>query len=187
MGFQFGLEKASLSHMRKFRWLLKIPDVSAQGTDALPPSKSARPSLSFKEMEAQHLNETIFFPAKPEWKPINLTLYDIKNGSSPVFKWLNHIYKVSNSAATWAPSCEGFKRQMVLEMYDGCGCIQEKWIYENAYPTTIDFGDLDMASSEVCMIDMTIRYDRAYIDESASKSRNSSQGSQGSQSLAGPL
>lgn len=56
---------------RKFRWLLVIDGVSGnQPINSLPPSKSARPSISFKTMEIQHLNETIYRPAKPDWKPI---------------------------------------------------------------------------------------------------------------------
>ena len=79
---------------RKYRWLFKITDVSYDGVNALPPSKSARPSLSFKEMDAQHLNETLYFPSKPEWKPVNLVLYDVKNNSNvdPVWDWLTKIY-----------------------------------------------------------------------------------------------
>ena len=60
---------------RKHRWFVKFDDIDY--ADILPPNKTARPTLSFKEMEAQHLNETIYFPGKPDWKPINLTLYEM--------------------------------------------------------------------------------------------------------------
>ena len=77
---------------RKFRWQLKITDISVDGVNALPPEKSARPNLSFKEIEAQHLNETIYFAGKPEWKPISLVLYDLKTNRNPIFKWLLEQY-----------------------------------------------------------------------------------------------
>lgn len=164
MGLDFGLESPSVCYKRKYRWLFKIPDVSAEGVNALPPSKGARPNLSFKEMEAQHLTETIYYPGKPEWKPVNLTLYEVgrKGVDHPVLKWIKELYNPENG--TWKPSCDGFKRfQCFLEMYDGCGELLERWVFENIWVQAIEFGDLDMSSSEVVVCDMTLRYDRAYV------------------------
>ena len=63
---------------RKHRWLFEIEDVSGDPavSKVLPPSKASRPNLQFKELEAQHVSETIYFPGKPDWKPITVTLYD---------------------------------------------------------------------------------------------------------------
>ena len=165
MGFDLGLNAANTCFKRRFRWMFKVTGVSgdneSQGQiDCLPPLRSSRPSLSFKEMEAQHLNETIFYPSKPEWKPIPLSLYDINKNENPVTKWLSNIYDVGPSDAGWYPS-ELFKKECTLEMYDGCGNVIEKWIFENAWPQNIEFGELDMSSSEVMTIDLTLRYDRA--------------------------
>ena len=168
MGFDFGLESPSLCLKRKNRWLFVIPNISADssqsgGTNCLPPSKSARPNISFKEIEAQHLNETIYFPGKPDWKPVNLTLYDLKkNSTNPVFKWLQKLY--DPETGKYKTSCDGFKiDQATLNLYDGCGTIIETWIYENAWPQSVEFGELDMSLSEVVTCDITLRYDRAYI------------------------
>jgi len=173
MGFDLGLNDANTCFKRRFRWMFKVDaledgslvsgDNESQGQiDCLPPLRSSRPNISFKEMEAQHLNETIFYPSKPEWKPIPLSLYDIKK-NNPVTKWLSYVYDAKNDAG-WFPS-KGFKRDCSLEMYDGCGAIIEKWKFENAWPQNIEFGELDMSSSEVMTIDLTLRYDRAYIEE----------------------
>ena len=59
MGLDFGLERKSLCWKQKFRWEFSIPGISQSGVNSLPPSKAARPSMDFKEQEAQHLNETI--------------------------------------------------------------------------------------------------------------------------------
>ena len=172
MGFDFGLEKSTTVFKRKNRWLFKIDDISASGINSLPPSKSARPSISFKEMEAQHLTETVYFPGKPEWKPINLTLYDIKDCSSSnehvIFKWLRSCYDTL-SESKWTPACTisetGWKfkeEQAELVLYDGCGNTLERWIFEGVWPQNIEFGELDMQSSDVITCDLTLRYDRAY-------------------------
>jgi len=169
MGFGV-LAEVQTVFKRKNRWLFKIDDVSDDGASALPPLKSARPSLTFKEMEAQHLTETIYFPSKPEWKPIQLTLYDIKvdgtDRGSKVFDWIKKIYDPKIDTGNWKASCDGtFKKRCTLEMYDGCGMLCEKWTFENAWPQVIEWGDLDMADSSVLTIDITLRYDRAYRED----------------------
>jgi hypothetical protein len=175
MGLSFGLEDNTLSPKRKFRWLLKIPGISGQNDgaiNALPPRKSARPSLSFKEIEVQHLSETVYYPIKPEWKTLNLVLYDIRCNENIIFEWVRMIYNPDTSGQRiWNPSVNGFptilsspfKKTAILELYDGCGNILEQWIYENAWPQTIDWGDLDMDSQDIVTVDVTLRYDRAYF------------------------
>lgn len=164
MGFEGGIVEACFK--RKYRWLFLIDDVSQDTLNALPPTKAARPSLSFKTMEAQHLNETVYFPAKPEWKPITLSLYDIKKPGAkvhPVFEWVKKIYNPEKNSA-WYNSCDGFKKKKAeLNLYDGCGVRLEQWVFEWVWPESVEFGDLDMSSSEVVTAELTLRYDRAYV------------------------
>lgn len=164
MGFDFGLSDPNACFKRKNRWLFKITDISADGINSLPPSKASRPSLSFKEIEVPHLNETIYMPGKPDWKPVTLTLYDLKKNVHPIFNWLAQIYNPKNDSFSGA-SCDGFKKpEGILELYDGCGDILESWVFESIWPQSIEFGDLDMTSGEVITCDLTLRYDRAYIN-----------------------
>src|ERR1022692_894224 len=100
MGLQFGLDQSGTIFKQKHRWLFMIPDVSAQGINALPPSKAARPSVSFKEIEVQHVTETIYYPGKPEWKTITLSLYDLGCRDSPIMTWLKRLYDAQS--ATYA-------------------------------------------------------------------------------------
>lgn len=167
MGLDFGLE-SNFCLKRKFRWLFRIPGVSADGINSLPPDKGARPSLSFKEIEVQHLNEVIYFPSKPDWKPINLTLYDLKKNSNPIVSWLNNLYNPQSGRWTigFGGGPEFKKPEAYLEMYDGCGEIMETWIFENIWPNNIEWGELDMADSNYVTIDLTLRYDRAYFVQS---------------------
>lgn len=165
MGFDFGLHKDSTKFKRKFRWLFKIDSVSAddRSVSSLPPSKGARPSVSFKEIEVQHLNETIFLPGKPEWKTINLTLFDIaNNGKNPVFDWLKKIYDPESGSFISSTSLK--KPNATLELYDGCGQILEEWKFESIWPQTIEFGELDMDNTDVITCDITLRYDRSYLN-----------------------
>lgn len=166
MGFDFGLstQASSKACIRKFRWLLKIDNVSARGASCLPPSRSSRPSISFKETEINHINETIYFPTKPDWKPISLVLYDLQRDEHPVFAWLKSIYNVTERTANWSPIVDSnFLKTADLVMLDSIGNTIESWVYENVYPQSIEFGELDMGSSDIMTCNLTLRYARAYI------------------------
>lgn len=170
MGFDFGLESPLCCFKRKYRWLLKIPEISATGVETLPPTRAARPSLTFKTLEAQHMHETIYFPAKPDWKPITLTLFDIKKNVNPVIKWIKELYSVDNKDVIYKYATNGFKKDAEIEMYDGCGEIIEKWVLENVFIESAEFGELDHSDSAILYIDLSLRYDRAWIEESPPES-----------------
>jgi len=164
MGLDFGLESQSTCVKRRFRWLFKIPDVSASGTNSLPPDKGARPSMSYKELQVEHLNETVFYPGKPDWKPINLVLFDLKKNPHPVFKWLQRVYNPCDGS--YKPSGNPqFKKTATLELYDGCGNLLEEWRFENVWPQNVEFGELDMGNAEYVTCDITLRYDRAFLSD----------------------
>jgi hypothetical protein len=153
---------------RKYQWRFTIPDLVGDvksGVNALPPSKSARPSLDFKEIEAQHLNETVYFAGKPNWKPIALVLYDLKRNEHPIMTWLKWQY--DPEAGDWfAPGPGNWKRnEATLEQLDGCGTTCEGWVFENVWPQSIEFGELDYGNSEYITCDLQLRYDRAYLIE----------------------
>jgi phage tail-like protein len=166
MGLGFGLESDRTVYKRKFRWLFKIPDISAEGVKALPPQKAARPSLSFKENECQHINETIYFPGKPEFKTFNLVLYDLACQDNPVFDWIKRLYDPQNGKYKFpimGDSTKNLKQNANLELYDRCGNCIEKWRYENCWPQSVEWQDLDMGASDVLVVELALRYDRAYI------------------------
>jgi len=165
MGRQMGLGKlgGDVCIMRKFRWLFFIDGVCDDGTTALPPDKGARPSLNFKEIEAQHLNETVYFAGKPDWKPVNLTLFDLKSKTNPIFKWLKEQYEPCEDKGTWkVPTEDAWKKTGRLKMYDGCGNVIEEWVFANIWPNNIEWGDLDMSSNDYVTVELTLRYDRAW-------------------------
>ena len=175
MGFQFGLEGESLCPKRRNRWLLKIDGVSAddtEGVSVLPPLKSERPTIKFKESQVKHLIEDVYYPAKPDWQPIKLTLYDLKTGVHPVFEWIKIFYD-PQQGTLYEPnrSLGGFsgRNKFItnarLELYNGCGDLLERWVFEDVWPEVVDFQDLDMANSDYLTCELTLRYARAYIQD----------------------
>lgn len=158
---------------RKFRWLFFVDGIIGDGVNVLPPSKAARPALAFKSASFEHLNETISYPVKPDWKPINLILFDTKCNMNPIWdNWIVPMYNPRIKSKYSYPINEknakfSFKKDARLELYDGCGTIMETWIFESAYPEDVNFDELDMSSNDIVNITLTLRYDRAYIESYA--------------------
>ena len=108
----------------------------------------------------EHLTETIYYPGKPEWKPITITLYDLRKEQSPLWDWIYSLYDLPNNRYLYSV---GFKKeQAILTLYDGQGLELENWFFESVWCQDIVFGELDMSDSGICTVDITLRYDRAY-------------------------
>lgn len=165
---------------RKFRWMLEIPGIVGDGIDMYPPTTAARPKLTFNDFQANHLVETITIPGRPVWNPITVTVYDIGGeiGSTkhPIYDWILSLYGEApnfsyypsgrqRSAGQAGVGGSKFKLpQAFITMYDGCGQELERWTLENVWPSEVDFGELDMGSSDVSTITMTLKYDRAFLE-----------------------
>jgi hypothetical protein len=151
---------------QKSRWLFQIQNITTGnvGSAPLPCVKASRPKLNFREMQAEHLNETISFPSKPEWQPIQLLIYDrCIPYEHPVMTWLKQQYNPKNFSA-WYPCIDplSYKTCATLILLDGCGGKLEEWCIEHCYPQSVDFGELDMQSMDIVTADVVLKYDRAY-------------------------
>src|SRR4051812_1810860 len=136
---------------RSFRWLFVIPGICADGVDSLPPLKIDNIDFSYKEMQAEHLNETIYFPSKPEFSPIKLTLYDIqKTKENPIFTWIKRVYN-PKYCSYWKPALTDPTIKVgicYLVRYNGCGEEMERWVFEHAWPKSASFYGGNMESDD---------------------------------------
>lgn len=154
---------------RKFRWMFSVQPYLGDGMSMLPATKAARPNVSFKEFQAEHLHETIFFPGKVEWQTIDVSLYDIKCNDNPIYEWMKWLYSPDPENDYYVPSLSQtlgggqYKNTAQINLFDGCGNTIESWIYMNAYPAKIDWGEVDYTNNEFLTVDITLRFDRAYI------------------------
>jgi len=149
---------------RKFRFVFSIPGVVDDGISALPPLTAARPSIKFGTMEVIHLTETIYFPTRPTFEPIQLSLYDVQV-TSPVWDWILLLYNPKEGTYTKTKGKSEFstyKTHCSLSMLDGCGSTIESWNFDAAYVESANFGNLSMAEADTCMVDISLKYDRAY-------------------------
>lgn len=164
-----GSSNLNFTLKKKWQWQFLLTNIST-GTAAaepLPCIKASRPKLTFREMQAEHLNEVIYYPSKPDWQPIQIVFYDrCIQSQNPIITWIAQQYdpNPSTGCSSWKPCIDSlsFKPCASLVLYDGCGNVIEGWQLEHVYPLNIDFGELDMNSSEVVTFDLTLRYDRAW-------------------------
>lgn len=172
---------------RKNQWLFRVRGINNdpdQTILALPPRKGSKPVLGWKEYDFQHLVETIHYPLKPAWEPIEITLYDLMDCNSfsrchPIYEWIRSALSPLDSlgrpppgmynpqVAFWRPIVPGqLKRTTDIIILSGGGEIIEHWVLDNTYPQHVRWGELDMDSTDAITCDVVFRYDRAYcIDE----------------------
>lgn len=143
---------------RKFRYLFTIPGVCDDNIFTLPSLTAARPSIKFDSITVPHLQETISFPSRPNFDPISLTLYDVQ-ASNPVWNWILQLYNPNFGLYSKG---NFFKKLCRINTLDGCGNPIETWILEGAYCESANFGALDMSSSDVLTVDISVKFDRAY-------------------------
>ena len=158
--------------LRKFRWRVTVNE----GDQALSQEIEkyaitfGRPSITFDEQEINYRNEKMWIAGKGTWDTLNMTLLDVGT-SDPIYGWLRAVYDFQNeqgpmgkdttAGAQGGGDCEPYKKDLKLDMLDGCGNVVESWLLERAWPSTINWGDLDYSDNAVANIEMTIRFDRA--------------------------
>ena len=149
-------------YKRSYLFLTTFPDLEEYTIETLPPEKASRPTYDLTSRSYEHLSETISYPLKMKYQPVEFTWYDIVQNFKPnniIYKWLS---KFHNPQTGYQGSPADLKTRIQLGMYTASGQILETWIYEGAYPTSVKFGNLDMAANQYMTISATLQYDRAY-------------------------
>ncbi len=143
---------------RKFRWTLDI-----ETPVGLIPRHyvkvAARPQLEIDETEINFLNGTTWIPGKGKWQPINVTYIDVVDRDmASLYNWIASIYDYTDPVGLKNTEKAGWNATAILTMYDGCGSPLETWSLGSCWPQSINFGDVDYASSEESTIELTLRY-----------------------------
>ena len=151
---------------RKFRYTFEVQNICGQGRN-LPAAfvkSSARPVLAIDETEINFLNAKMFIPGKATWETITVTYIDAVNSQNinlfkPLWDWLASVYNFQDPINLQMGSIRrDYAATGLISMYDGCGTLLETWQLQNMWPTNINFGELDYASSDESTIELTLRY-----------------------------
>lgn len=151
----------NLVFKRKFRYTLELFDIC--GSQSVPKhyvKTASRPNLSIEEVEVNFLNAKTWIPGKASWETMTVTYVDVATADvAPLFSWLASVYNFTDPInLEMGSSRADYTATAVLKLWDGCGALIETWEMKDVWPTAINFGDLDYASSEECTIELTMRY-----------------------------
>lgn len=161
-------EPRSLTEIRrKHRWLFTTfaPDNLFQGV-LLFLQKASRPNFKYEEPVMHHDQEQIYYAGKQSWEPITISFYDAEqnpNVSLEIHRWVRSVTTSGLQAGqpvTVAPPV-GYKRDATLESTDGAGIPTESWELKGCWPKETNWGDLDYTNTDLQMVEVTFRFDRA--------------------------
>jgi len=146
---------SEIRFIRKFRWTLsaEFPSGNLQETFVKLASRPEVPVLcpltGILHWKGPNTVMTTFYDYDTEkLKP----LWDICIG----------VYKAGENMEVNSPEYEAAIKNMIgtltLKMYDGCGTKLDEYVLKDAWPTSINFGDLDHSSCDETMIEITWKY-----------------------------
>jgi hypothetical protein len=150
---------------RKFRFLFGIQycqSGSANTNNVVSPSfvKSAnRPDITIQDTELNFLNQTTWIPGKAKWETIEVTYWDVAGAQNAgLFSWLASVYNFTSVCRFQSTALADYGGIATIVMLDGCGNPLESWILNDAWPSSIKFGELSYESSDVAEVTLTLRY-----------------------------
>jgi len=156
---------ATIVFKRKYRWTFEV-DWNNKIIPEHFVKLAARPNLTIEETEINWMHGKTWIPGKGTWETITVTYYDIGNaagsGFDVLYSWLSTVYNFTDPIGLHQSSKRGtgsgYGATCNLTLYDGCGVSMEEWKLKNAWPQSINFGELDYSSSDDVNIELTIRY-----------------------------
>jgi hypothetical protein len=168
------LGRPDLTFKRKFRWTFAVINIAGHEGDAawsIPSGflkTAARPNLDIEETEINYMNAKMWIPGKAAWQTTEVVYLDVANAQlEALWRWICQVYNIydgiqgaaiQNANRTMGGRVSDYTGTGVLTLYDGCGSEIEVWRLASAWPKSIDFGELDYSSSDVCEVKMTLRY-----------------------------
>ena len=148
---------------RRFRWTVEATFPAASFGPQFV-KVQARPSLAHPDPdnEINYLSAKTWIPDKAHQNVIVTTFYDLHPDPAKD-KNTEAFFDVLRSVYDFTEKKEGEEKKKVegtlrLKMYTGIGDLLEEWILSEAWPTEVNFGELDHSSTECYDIEVTWRY-----------------------------
>lgn len=125
-----------------------------------------RPEVTFDEIPMEIYNSRAYLLGKHTWSPVTVNLRDDVNGG--VTKLVGEQIQKQFDFMEQASASSGIDYKFVtrFELLDGGNGastpnVLETWELYGCFVTSVNYGDLNYASSEAATVTMNIRYDNA--------------------------
>ena len=133
------------------------------GIPAYTIKTAARPSITFDEIQLDHLNTRRWVKGKGYWNEMALTLYDpiVPSAAQAVMEWV----RLAHESVTGRDGYSDFyKKDVDVQILGPVGDIVEQWKLKGAWIQSAAFNDLDFSASDPIEIEVTLRYDYAILE-----------------------
>ena len=141
----------------KNRFVMYIGDIPAYLVKTMN-----RPSITFEEVEINHINVKRYVKGKGAWNTLEVTLYDpiVPSGAQAVMEWV----RLHHESVTGRDGYSDFyKKDITFNVLGPVGDKVEEWTLKGAFIQSADWSDMDYASNEVAMVNLTLQYDYAIL------------------------
>ena len=142
---------------KQHQFIMSIGDIPAFLIKA-----SGKPSIANGEITLDHINVQRYVKGKSVWNTITVSLYDaiVPSGAQAVMEWI----RLHHESATGRDGYSSFyKKEVRLKQLSPLGEVIEEWILNGTYIVDANFGSLDWSTEDVVTIEMTLRYDWAFL------------------------
>ena len=133
-----------------------------EGVPAYLIKTANRPTITFEEIELDHINVKRYVKGKGAWETLEVTLYDpiVPSGAQAVMEWV----RLHKESVTGRDGYSDFyKKDITFNVLGPVGDKVEEWTLKGAMIQSANFGDLDWSVSEPAEITLTLRYDYAIL------------------------
>ena len=133
-----------------------------EGVPAYLIKTANRPTITFEEIELDHINVKRYVKGKGSWETLDITLYDpiVPSGAQAVMEWV----RLHKESVTGRDGYSDFyKKDVTFNVLGPVGDKVEEWTLKGAMIQSANFGDLDWSVSEPAEITLTLRYDYAIL------------------------
>jgi len=137
--------------------------MSIDGIPAYLIKTASRPTISFEEVELNHLNIKRWVKGKASWETIEITMYDpvVPSAAQAAMEWI----RLSHESVTGRDGYSDFyKKDVDFQVLGPVGDVVENWKLKGTWIQSANFNDLDFASSDPVDISLTLRYDYAILE-----------------------
>ena len=133
-----------------------------EGVPAYLIKTANRPTITFEEIELDHINVKRYVKGKGAWETLEVTLYDpiVPSGAQAVMEW-GRLHKESVTGRDGYS--DFYKKDITFNVLGPVGDKVEEWTLKGAMIQSAAFGDLDWSVSEPADITLTLRYDYAIL------------------------
>ena len=133
-----------------------------EGVPAYLIKTANRPTITFEEIELDHINVKRYVKGKGAWETLEVTLYDpiVPSGAQAVMEWV----RLHKESVTGRDGYSDFyKKDITFNVLGPVGDKVEEGTLKGAMIQSANFGDLDWSVSEPAEITLTLRYDYAIL------------------------